>query len=146
MQSEDINDYLIPRENPGDAVFIGDQQESLSAEQEKALRLLVRQVRANCKAGEVKDLERLFDTSDPRSKKFQEALIRDAEENPDMYKKDIIEAEINQINKVADTKEKEGSNTWGNGVLNVLKSAASITYGAFTGAWFNHLFGNTVQT
>ena len=138
MQSSDIQDYLIPRENPGDATFIGNQQESLSAEQESQLRQVVRQVRANCKAGEVKDLEKLFDTSDPQAKKFQEALLKDVEQNPDLYRKDIVEAEISKLNNIPD----EGNSKWANGVLGVLKAAGGITLSAFMGAYFNSWFGN----
>jgi hypothetical protein len=86
MQIEDLEDYLIPRDDPGDATFKGTEQETLSASQEGKLRQLVRQVRAQYDTGNAKDLLKLFDTTNPESVIFRQALAKDIEEHPELYK------------------------------------------------------------
>ncbi len=111
MQSVDIQDLLIERENPGDATFVGNEQESLSGTQEKQLRQLVRQVRANMKAGETGDLAKLFEEgadNDPDVKVFKNALLKDIEEHPELYEREFSEAEAAEILKqVEEQKKKE---------------------------------------
>lgn len=115
MQVEDLNNYLLPRDDPGDAVFKGTEQETLSATQERQLRQLVRQVRAQCKAGEANDLLRLFDTTNPEAIIFRNALAKDINDHPEMYKKDIKEGE--------EDKENKGPGSWGDGLKKFGKGA-----------------------
>ena len=114
-QVVDINDVLIERENPGDATFKGTEQESLSATQEKMLRQLVRQVRANMKAGEVGDLSKLLGENadnDPEVKIFKSALLKDIEQHPELYQEDMDESEMMEglRNKIEEIEKEQKAN------------------------------------
>lgn len=133
MSSNNIADYLVPQENPGDVTFVGNRQQSLSVDQERELGKLVRRVRNNYNVSQAKEFLKLFDTENPDALLFQGAILNDIQNHPERYKQDIL--------KAAET----GQKTWGKTLLDYGLSlgkwagGTALTYGI--GVGLKKLFG-----